>query len=128
MADDWNTDRPGRIPVLIAAIGLFTMSILGLLVDPDTPSIIRLLLTGALAIAVYHGHNWARWLVLVLVALAALLVAWFVLTTPIPLAMVRLFAIATLIYLMIVALLFVPSWGGKYFRSGSTLPGDPDAP
>lgn len=116
MADDWNTDRPGRIPVLIAAIGIFSMSILGLLIDPDTPSIIRLLLSGAIAIAVYHRHNWARWLILVLVVLAVLFVAYLILTTPMPRPLIYVFLAASLVYVAIVALLFVPSWGGKYFE------------
>ena len=117
MADDWNTDRPGRIPVLIAAIGFFAMSILGLLVDPDTPSIIRLLVSGAIAIAAYHRHNWARWLILVLVVLAILFVAYLAITTPMPRQLIYVFLAAGLIYVAVVALLFVPSWGGKYFES-----------
>ena len=120
MADDWNTDRPGRIPVLIAAIGFFLMSILGLLIEPDTPSIIRILASGAIAIAVYHRHNWARWLVLVLVVLGILFVVYLIVNIPMPLPLIYVFVAASLIYVGVVAVLFVPSWGGKYFESGSS--------
>ncbi|MDJ0908551.1 MAG: hypothetical protein QNI99_05135 [Woeseiaceae bacterium] len=122
MTDDWNTDRPGRVPVLIATIGLFLMEVPGLLIDPGTRSIVRLLLAGGLAIAVYHRHNWARWLVLVLVGLATLFIVYLILNMPMPLIAVYVLVLAALIYLGIIALLFVPSWGGKYFRPG---PGDP---
>ena len=126
MADDWNTDRPGRVPVLIAAIGFFAMSIPMLLVDPDTPSIIRLLISGAIAIAAYHRHNWARWLILVLVVLAILFVAYLMLTTPMPRHLIYVFVAAAMVYVAVVALLFVPSWGGKYFQSEQTGAGKGD--
>ena len=116
MTDDWNTDRPGRVPVLIATIGLFLMEVLALLMDPSTKAIIRLLIAGGLAIAIYHRHNWARWLVLVLLILAVFLVIYFLLTIPMPLPAIYLFVLAGLIYVGIGALLFVPSWGGKYFQ------------
>ena len=119
MADDWNTDRPGRIPVLIAAIGFFLMETLAMLVDPSTKSIIRLLLAGALCISAYHGHNWARWVILVLVVLAALFVAHILLTTPTTGPLLLILVAMVLVYFVFTALLFVPSWGGKYFRASS---------
>ena len=118
MADDWNTDRPGRIPVLIATVGLFSLSVLGMLASPDTPAIIGMLVSGVLAIAVYHRHNWARWVVLVLIVLSILYVAYFILKTPMPLEFIYVLAAFALIYVLCVALLFVPSWGGKYFEPG----------
>ena len=116
MTDDWNTDRPGRIPVLIAAIGFFLMEMPVLLMDPSTKSIVRSLLAGAIAIAVYHRHNWARWLVLALVILGILFIVYLILSTPMPLPVIYFLVAAALIYIGIVALLFVPSWGGKYFQ------------
>ena len=126
MTDDWNTDRPGRIPVLIAAIGFFSMSILGLLVDPDTPSIIRLLLSGVIAIAAYHRHNWARWLILVLVVLATLFVTYLAFTSRMIFPVIYVFLAAGLVYAAVVALLFVPSWGGQYFESDPSESGKGD--
>ncbi len=126
---EWTiTDRPGRIPVLIATVGFFSISILGLLADPDTPSIIRLLLSGALAISIYHGQNWARWLFLVLVILAELFVGYFIVTTPMPTGLMSIFVTFALLYLLFVALLFVPSWGGQYFQTSATQPGPAELP
>ena len=122
---DWTiTDRPGRIPVLIATVGFFLIFVLSLLVDQGTQSIVRLLAVGALAITIYHGQNWARWLFLVLVILGELFLAYFMLKTPMPPALFGIFLFVGLIHLVFVALLFVPSWGGQYFeptQSGSNM-------
>ena len=119
MTDDWNTDRPGRIPVLIAAIAFFSVSILGLFLDPDTPSITGLLVSGALAIAVYHRHDWARWLILAVTVLGFLFLTYLILWTQAPRPLIYILVAAALVYVGVVALLFVPSWGGKYFQSGT---------
>ena len=118
---DWTiTDRPGRIPVLIAMIGFFSIFVLTLLADPDTGSIIRLLAVGALAITIYHGQNWARWLFLVLVVLGELFLTFFLLRTPMPSQLLGIFVFIGLVHLVFVAILFVPSWGGLYFQSSKT--------
>ncbi len=114
---DWTIiDRPGRIPVLIAMVGFFSIFVLTLLADPDTPSIIRLLAVGALAITIYHGQNWARWLFLVLVVLGELFLAYFLLSTSMPSQLLGIFVFIGLIHIVFVAILFVPSWGGQYFQ------------
>ena len=104
---------------MIAATAFFLMSVPWLLLDADTPSIIRTLACGALAVAVYHRHNWARWLLLVVVVLAVLFVLYLLLTTPMPGPLTVIFMAACLLYAGVLALLFVPSWGGKYFQSES---------
>ena len=119
MNTDIPTQRPGRVPVLVATIGFFSIAVLGVLGDPDTPSIIRLLVTGALAIAIYHGHDWARWLFLVLVILAEIFIAYTALTMPMP---QFLLGILLVLYILFAALLFVPSWGGQYFDPPDTTP------
>ena len=117
---DWTiTDRPGRIPVLIAMVVFFSIYVLTLLADPDTPSITRLLAVGALAITIYHGQNWARWLFLVLVVLGELFLAYFLLRTPMPVQLLGIFVFIGFVHIVLVAILFVPSWGGQYFESAT---------
>lgn len=93
------------------------MFVFGLLADPDTPSITRLLLVGALSIAIYHGHDWARWIFLIVVVVAEFFIVYSLLTTSMPQLYVNLSLAFALIGLVFVALLFVPSLGGQYFRS-----------
>ncbi len=127
--NDFSTNRPGRVPVLIATIGFFSISVLSLLGDPDTPSIIRLLLSGAIAISIYNGHNWARWLLLFLVILAEIFIVITVLTAPMavpPLLLGILVALGGL-YALFAALLFVPSWGGQYFELPDAHPTQVDS-
>ena len=86
-----------------------------------------MLLSGALAITIYHGHNWARWLFLVLVILAELYIGYAMAVIPMPQQFLGLLAIFGLIHLVFVALLFVPSWGGQYYQSAKADPGVADS-
>ncbi len=106
--------------MLIATVGFFSVFVLSLFVDQSSSSIIRLLAVGALAITIYHGQNWARWLFLVLVVLGELFLAFFLLKTPLPPPLLGVLAVFGLIHIVFVALLFVPSWGGQYFQSSES--------